>query len=426
MFTTATHAFVQLPVLHAMVFARSPETSMIRKLAVQNFKMLRDCAIDLTALHLIVGAGVCGKSTALDTLKLVSDVVRLGVSGAMAARGCRFDDLCFTVGRPIAIAMEIVSPQPGHPCVRYELELGPDPHADCGGRVARELLFIVARPQLFVEPLPVQPSLFGTSPGDSSLLHEKTPRGWRKAVAKSSEGKDYFWDERTDWHNMFRFGADRSALGSLPEDTDRFPASIALRDRLRSAVVAVALGDQALRTPAPPLTSTLLQPDGLGLPSALRCLQQSDPTRLPTVLELLRRAVPSLRDLKVHERPEDRYLVLQAQFEGRDTLVPSSMISSELLRLIALALLTEQSYGIETPTLLFDEPERGLGPRAIESAFDILCASRERQFVCATSSPMFVSRALREQVVALRRDDNGSAMMLAGEQLPDIARWFEP
>jgi predicted ATPase len=400
---------------------------MIRKLVLQNFKMLRECAVSFGPFQLLVGPGASGKSSLLDALLLTSDVVAHGASEAVQARASRLDELCFDPARPIAIAVELLSPKPALPCARYEIELVADPAVATRVRIAREQLFIVARPELLDEPPPVQPTLFGIEPGESSLLHDKTPRGWRKAVAKSAEAKDYFWDEGTDWHNMFRFGPDRCALGSLPEDVDRFPASIAVRDLLRKRLKKLALCNAQLRAPSPPVRCTRLEADGAGLPCAVRELQQRDASLFERWLDRIRFAAPGLLSLQVRERTEDKYLVLEAMFQGRSDPVPSWLLSDETLRVMALTLLAEQSTADSGSVWLIDEPEIGLGPRAIHVAFEALSSDqRGCQVICATSSPMLAARAKRDDVVVLRRSTDGSAVVTRGMEAGEKPSWFEP
>ncbi len=399
---------------------------MIRKIAIQNFKMLRDCAVDLARMQLVVGPCACGKSTLLDAVHFVSDVVAHGVCKAVASRASRLEELSFDPQRPITIALEILPAQTPAPCARYELEVGRDPHADGAARVVREQVFIVGRPELFAEPPPLQPSLFGTEPGETSLLHDKTPRGWRKAVAKSHEGKDSFWDEKTDGHNMFRFGADRSALGSLPEDNDRFPASIALREQLRAGVRPIQLRDRALREPSGPRGARRIQNDGAGLPLAVRALHDTDPARFSAWLERVRLVTPGLVAIGTRERQDDRFTLLEARFEGRDGVVPQWLLSSETLRVMALALLMDDATDGSAPILLLDQPESGLGPRSIHVLFDLLASVERGQVLCATSSPQLASRGAGEQVIVLRRAADGSACAACGTEVPDKPSWFEP
>ncbi|MBI5534225.1 MAG: hypothetical protein HY898_15990 [Deltaproteobacteria bacterium] len=399
---------------------------MIRKLHVQNFRMLRASSIELGRFRVLAGPAASGRSTVLGCLQLLCDVVTKGATRAVHDLAPSLEDLCFDPQRPIALAAELVPSQGDQPNVRYEVEIGPDTSGKSDVKVAREQVFVLKSASMFDEPPPAQPALFEAEPGEISIIHDRTPRGWRKVVAKSAEGRDAFWDERTDWHSMLRFGVDRSALGSLPDDPERFPISIAVRDFLREGIRTVALDVDKLRAPCAPGGRSRLALDGSNLPFAMRDLQARNPEAFGKWVAQLKVAVPGLQGVDVRERDTDRYLVLEATFDGAHSRpIPSWCLSDALLRLIALTLVPHHLSGREE-LYLIDEVEAGLHPRGVHVAFEALStAPVPTQVVCATSSPMLAGRANRDDVLVLKRAADSAAAVLSGDALPDKPSWLE-
>ncbi|MSR27236.1 MAG: hypothetical protein EXS06_09515 [Planctomycetaceae bacterium] len=238
---------------------------MIERIWVKNFRLLAHNRVDLMPFAVLVGRNATGKSTLMAAIRFVSNSLSLGVQAAVDISidhaGAGLADLCFDPAVPLQFALEV---RLVHGLYRYELEIDRD--AGGAGFVSRENLFrLPDSPQ----SRQLQPSLFGNDDFDE-LVHNEAPRSqkWRRIAGKTAEGKDYFKDEKTDWNNTFRFGPNRPALGSLPEDIDRFPGAIAVRNLLREGIVLVELDTHALRMPSPPRSEPYLVRDGSNLAAA--------------------------------------------------------------------------------------------------------------------------------------------------------------
>lgn len=396
---------------------------MIRELQTSNFRMLPGNRVALGPFHVLVGQNATGKSTFLGALQLVADVLALGAKGAVQkAIGTRgsFDELCFDRSKPIAfaLAVEVPGANGASARLRYELEIGIAPNGG-GLRIMREQLFLL--PQ---EDAPLQPSLFGNLELPP-IMQDKPERGWRKVLSKNAAGQDYFRDEKTAWNNMFRFGPDRAALGSLPDDPNRFPLSIAVRDLLRDGVQTVALEAAKLRASSPPGGSNRIALDGSNLPYVIRDLKERDSVLYRQWVAHLGTGVPGLTDVDVIERDEDKHLVLQASFHGtHEAPVPSWLLSDGTLRLMALTLLTFAATPDTQATYLVEEPENGLHPLAMQAVFDALSSPvGEVQILCATHSPVFLAQVELEQALVFRRAPEGYAVVRRGTEVPELQSW---
>ena len=395
---------------------------MLVSIQTKNFRMLANNRVELRNFHVLVGQNATGKSTFLGALQFVADVLRKGVAKTVDDLGATFYELCFDREQPfdIAVEMKLGSIENGGARLRYEIRVGIDDDL----RVQRENLFII--PNGGAQLGSSQLSLWEGSDGEHPpAIQDKTPKGWRRVVQKTSEGIDYFRDEKTDWNNQFRFGPDRPALGSLPEDPQRFPLSIAARNLLRDGVRTLALDPRELRTPSAPGAATRMAMDGSNLPHVVRDLAKRDPVLHRRWVEHLATGVPGLVDVSVHERPEDRKLVLEASFAGlHERPVPSWLLSDGTLRLMALTLLSYAARSDAREVYLVEEPENGLHPLAIQTAFDALAAPGDGvQVLCATHSPIFLAQVLLDQALVFRRSPQGFAIVRHGTEVPELKEW---
>lgn len=390
---------------------------MIRLLQAKNFRMLRSNSVALQPYQVLVGQNATGKSTLLGALQLIGDVLRGGVNFAVERVAPNFYDLCFDSSQPIALAVQLSVPildrEERH--LRYEIEIGIDPTL----RVLQENLFILPE-EGQGEP---EPSLFGEE--FFTLVHHSVPRSWRKVVSKTKEGRDYFRDEKTEWNNVFRFGLDRAALGSLPEDPERFPLSILARNALRSGIRTLQLEAPQLRSTSSPGASSKMELDGSNLPHVVRAFMQRDPVLFDQWVKHVGTVIEGLEAIKVREREEDRHLVLEAKFKGRHhEAVPSWLLSDGTLRLMALTLLNYAATEDDFDTYLIEEPENGLHPLAIQVVYETLSTPPlNSQILCATHSPIFLAQTDLEHALVFRRAPDGYAVVRRAPEIPELQAW---
>lgn len=396
-------------------------TRVIRLIQAKNFRMLRANSIALQPFQVLVGQNATGKSTLLGALQFIGDILLGGVRFAVERVAPSFYDLCFHRTEPVALAIELAIPLSGQEArrLRYEIEVGIA--GEQGLRILRENLLILPASG---NPRDLQPSLFGEE-DLFVLIHETTPRNWRKVVSKAKEGKDYFRDEHTEWNNVFRFGLDRSALGSLPEDPERFPLSIAVRDALRDGIRTLVLDAGQMRSASPPGAAVKMALDGSNLPHVVRAFKERDPVLFHQWVQHVATAVEGLESVDVREREEDRYLVLEARFRSQHREpVPSWMLSDGTLRLMALTLLSYAAMDDELDTYLIEEPENGLHPLAIQVAYESLSKPPvNAQILCATHSPIFLAQTSLEETLVFRRAPQGYAIVRRGPELPELREW---
>ena len=217
----------------------------------------------------MVGPNASGKSTFLDVIRFLGDLLKNGLAAAVRARSPNMLNLIWMVqGQRCDLAVELEIPkdrlhrlpQNGYERARYEVAVGLD---------ARGELAILGE-NLWLKPADVkhpfmQRELFPcpAQPRDTLVLPEgrHSPKGWKKVVTKKPEaGNDYFMSETTGWNNPFRLGPQRMALANLPEDEDRFPVATWVKRVLMEGIQHLVLNSEAMRPPArrPALLSSSL------------------------------------------------------------------------------------------------------------------------------------------------------------------------
>ncbi len=283
--------------------------------------MLRANAASLSPFVVLVGKNATGKSTLMGAIRFVSDLLRGGVQAALANALERdapsFAELCFQPDDPIEIALEIALDGRR---ARYEVRVGPD--ATGAVAVTGEHLFLLPDllppgdpkdgPQLDLWNPPEAVS--GTQARSEASTQAEIPSGWRKVVAKTEAAGTATLTRKRARSTCFRYGTDRSALGGIPEDLDRFPFSIRVRDFLRDGVKCIELDSRKLREPSVPRSPTGLLPDGSNLARAAAALRDRDRVAFDQWVDHVGTAIEGLQAIDVWERPEDKKLVLQAHF----------------------------------------------------------------------------------------------------------------
>ena len=243
-------------------------------------------------------------------------------------------------------------------------------------------------------------------------------------VNKVRSGNDNYYREtmRSDrsWAPSFRLGPERSALGNLPADEDSYPIATWFREHLGSGVQTITLNSREMRRPSPPTRISGFLPDGSNIPWVVAELRQKDEGRHRAWVDHLRTALPDLIDIKTFERPEDRHCYMIYEYQG-GLQVPSWLVSDGTLRLTALTL---PAYLNDlTGVYLIEEPENGIHPGAVATAYDSLRSMYTAQVLLATHSPVVLSAAPADKVLCFAKDEEGATDIVLGSEHPRLREW---
>jgi energy-coupling factor transporter ATP-binding protein EcfA2 len=407
---------------------------IVTRVEALGFRSLRHVVQDLGPFHVLVGPNGSGKSTFLDVVAFLGDVVRVGLQTAIEGDSRlgiqhRAPDAKHLTwlrgGTRIELAVEFRIPEErlahlgqGHVKIcRYEIGLEVGQQL----QVAHETLWLrppatarLAQRTLF--PDPPNPPAHIVHP-----LRKQMPAGWRKVLWRGEEpGSVTFSSETGNWKSPFRIAQDKAALASLPEDEEKFPVATWFRQALGTGVQRIALSGDAMRQPSPPSRPRSFQPDGSNLPWVVHDLETGNSERFAWWLAHVREALPELKSVTTREREEDRHRYLVVTFQN-GLEAPSWLVSDGTLRLLALTLLAY--VPTLSGTLLIEEPENGIHPRAIETVFQSLSSVYGAQILLATHAPIVLGMAKLDQVLCFAKTTAGETDIVLGDQHPRLRDW---
>jgi len=403
---------------------------MISKIEIRNYRMLRNIDTVLKPFNILVGPNASGKSTFLDAILLIKDILSVdkGVEDAIEARASSFQDLLWDKKNPkFRIALELEIPEtirtfsnykfvPNCSKSRYEIEIGIDPKTE-ELRILEETLWLIPETENGDKP---KKDLFPDFP-ESPTKKKRHSKSWKKVVTKIAEsGNDSYFHEGTGYNVPFKLGPFRSALAGLPEDEERFPRTLWTKRKLKEGIRVLALNSYAMRKPCPPSKKKVFELDGSNLPIIIKSFEKSGDKKFNNWLNHLRTALPFLCNVQVKEREEDRFLYITVK-DKNERNIPSWLLSDGSLRILALTLL---AYLPDDASIyLIEEPENGVHPRAIEALYQSLSSVYSGQILVATHSPALLSCADIKEILCFSRKTNGEADIIAGDRHPSLRDW---
>ena len=444
---------------------------MIRRIQARNYCCLRYVDVSLDRFHVLVGPNASGKSTLLDIVAFLGDMVSGGLEAAVEKCTRNFQDLVWRrpakqLGFELAVEFDIpddvkaqLPKEKGFELFRYEVAIREDGD---GIRIDSERGLLMPRE----DDCPRQEVLEFPAPldGPETILLGGGRPGARTILSKSREARDNFNVEVSEqagkgWAISISFGPDRSTLGNLPESPDRFPVSTRVKRLLENGLQRLFLDSARMRQPSPPSPPTrrrevewleppqvsghpaapggerkrvrrlarprsrrreVFAPNGSNLPRVIRQLREENENVFEDWLAHVRAALPEIDDIRVVEREDDRHCYLMLRY-GTGVEVPSWQVSDGTLRLLALTL---PAYLKDLGKVyLMEEPENGLHPGVMQDVYDALSSVYDSQVLLATHSPIFLSHADLEHVLCFAKDEEGATDVIPARAHPGLKDW---
>ena len=403
---------------------------MITLIEALNYRCLRYVQRPLKPFHVLVGPNASGKTTFLDVIGFLSDLVSEGLDAALSKRASNPQELLFRrQGDRLELALEARVPdalrrltsKPELDTARYEVAIGFDETQRQFEFKAERLLLKKAKvlepPQYSFFPMPCS--------APDSLLTRIRQRDNKVVVNKVLGGNDNFYSETygrsgKGWVPSFRLGPQKSALGNLPADEKSLPVATWFRGYLTIGVQKFMLNSPAIKRPSPPTRVAGFLPDGSNLPWVVARLRQGDRERYDAWVAHLHTALPDLVDIATFERPEDKHCYMIYEYAG-GLKVPSWLVSDGTLRLTALTL---PAYLANLQGIyLVEEPENGIHPGAVSTVYDSLSSVYGAQVLLATHSPVVLNAADKDNVLCFAKSDDGSTDIVLGSEHPALQQW---
>jgi predicted ATPase len=407
---------------------------MITRIQALNYRCLKYVDQSLGPFHLLVGPNATGKTTFLDVVGLLHDVVNYGPSQALNERTKNYKDLLFGgTGNCFELSVEARIPEdrrskierPELDTARYELSLGISDESSEPVIFAEKLLILKSKPKKRV----CQAQLFPCSiDPPESIISPKTVIGAKTILNKMPGGNDNFQPETESakgkrWVYSFKLGPSKSSLGNLPEDEDKFPVATWFRDLLGNGVQRFVLNSSLMKKASPPSKTKGFLTDGSNLPWVVDRLKNLSPQLYDDWINHLQTALPDLEGIKTVKREDDRHCYLVFEYKG-GFQIPSWVASDGTLRLLALTLPAYMSdfNGV----YLIEEPENGIHPKAAETVFQSLSSVYKAQILLATHSPVILSLIDKnevEKVLCFAKTFEGATDIITGDKHPKLRDW---
>lgn len=388
---------------------------MLTRIQARNYRCLKHVDQQLSHFDILVGGNGVGKSTFLDVIQFVSELLeqpRNGVSGAVQARSDAFDSLLFDPSiHAFELSLEADVPQEilerlccFRASIHFRIKIGfRGGDSRELGVVAEKLLLTIWPSEILGEPTRSFPVVTRIGPPEDTTV-------FQSEIAKT---------EPAGWSH-FKLSPGASALANLPEDETQFPASTWFRRYLVDQITRLNLDPSTLKKPQANDYFSARSNRDFNLPRTADIFCVNNPEAFVDWIQHLRVALPDLQQISVVERPEDRKQYLIAHYvDGRR--VPSWLLSDGTLRLIGLTL---PAYALDDGRiLLIEEPENCIHPLAIEVVMQSLSSMYESQVFVTTHSPAILSLAEPENILCFSKSVEEGTSIVRGSDHPRLSEW---
>lgn len=404
---------------------------MITRIQARHYRCLKYTDQELRPFQLLVGANATGKTTFLDVVTFLGDLVSNGVETAVRDRAPTPQDLTWLRDKKgFELAIEIGIPaefrckleDPGFTHVRYEVAIDIEVPKE-GVGISAERVWLTRNGQVKTPQRDFFPELRQVP--TSILLPKRRAKGQQRlVVSKVIQGNDNYMPETAKGYSpSFKQSAKKSALGNLPADESSFPVSTWLKSFLTQGIQQFILNSQLIRKASPPGQGHSFKPDGSNLPWVIQHIAETNAGKINDWVHHLQTALPDIGSIRTLERPDDKHRYLMLKY-ANGLEVPSWLASDGTLRLLALTL---PAYLPDFKgAYLIEEPENGIHPKAVETVFQSLSSVYDAQVLLATHSPVLLSLIKPKdagKVLCFAKAEDGSTDIVSGDKHPGLRSW---
>lgn len=348
---------------------------MIKSIQIDNFKSLVDFKLELAKFNCVVGLNGVGKSTLLQALDFLSQLMQGDIKGWLASRQWKASDLNSKLIKQSNIEFEVV----------VELE-----GIECSWSASFNRATLRCTKELVTHG---DHRLLGVDDGKLSL------GGPRQEILFDYQG---------------------SILSGLKEEllTEELKA---LKSQLINIRSLDLISPEQLRNRTRFAGGKL----GLGGENLSALIHEQGPTIQAKLREALIRVYPQLADIQTKSlRSGWKQLEVTEQFSSKSLTSTARHMNDGMLRLMAIMLQLE----IGGALLLFDEIENGINPELVEYLMDNLVNARD-QVLVTTHSPMVLNfiedEVAKSGVICLYKTDQGHTQAIRLFDLPSMASKLE-
>lgn len=348
---------------------------MIKSLYIDNFKALNDFSMELTPFTVIVGNNMSGKSTVLQALDFLSNIVKEDFVVFLAKRGRKVSDIksqmqksqkmTFGCNLELLVEGELVSIQWNIEILAYSLKN----------------LMELSREEIRVQ----------RKEGQDVVLHYEHPSG---GYMIDKKGKRIALPEEL----LFK----SSVMKMF--DLDNYPAIKALKNFFEKLESFELLSPDKMRLSSRGDVNTIGNA-GEKLPSFVKSMNPKQKKNFEKKIKsLLGGRIVSV-DARTKGKPGWTELITEEKYGEKNIKVKSKNMSDGMLRLLAFLAICE----MDSCAMLLDEIENGINLDFAEQIVNILeenCTKKKNQLIVTTHSPIFLDYVQKENIRYLYREPN--------------------
>ncbi len=407
---------------------------MIQRIQVLHYRAFKSLDIRLNPFNILIGPNASGKSTFLDVITFLQDLLESNSHAAVEKRSARFNELLWNLeGDRFEISLELRPPKKlllkrkdmDYSFIKYGVSLKLD--AKEGVIIHVENLFLckdevksrstknISQSQEFLFPEERPEPEYVVSPKG-----KRTPSGWRNVILKSTPGNDYFRSETTGWNTTYKLGPHKSSLSQLPEDEEKFPMATWTKEFLKTGIQFLQLNSRKMKDPCRPDLPVTFKEDGSNLPKVVHHLKENNPDLFGRWVKHIKTALPEVESVNVETREADNFLFIKIKYcNGLE--IPTWLLSDGTLRLLAQTIIPYLPN--ENRIFMIEEPENGLHPKAIETVYQSLSSAYKHQVLLASHSPVILRMAKPTELLCFSKTKNGVVDVIRGEEHPKLKDW---
>jgi predicted ATPase len=321
---------------------------LIQRVAIENFKSISKCVVDLAPLTILVGRNGSGKSNFLDALKFVTDALQTSLDHAIRSRGGIDDVRRRSTGHPrnFGVRLELLLP------TLHRADFGFEIAARSGGAFAvkSETLSVVA---------------------PNGAVTANYQREERRVASQTHTNMPPVLEDRLFLVNS----------AGLPEFRPAYDALVSMG--------FYNLDPEAMREPQVPDAGELLHHDGGNIASVAARLTAQQPGGMARINDYLGKIVPGIEGVeRAPLGPRETLLFLQKVKGAKHPwrFYASSMSDGTLRALGALVAVTQTAASSQIVRLVgIEEPETALHPAAAGALMDALREATQHTQVLVTT-----------------------------------------
>lgn len=352
---------------------------MIDKITIKNFKAIQSANIKLTDLTVLVGNNGSGKSSVIEALQTLQQVLLYGISFGFNDRWFGIEHICNSVSKEIHKSAKIFS---------HDIEI------NLAGKINKEKYSYTV-------------SFNATANGDMYLVtSERLERGkiqiFSAHIIDDQGNAELFLGKDTQ---PVHYQASRLVIADKSLHNDH-----SLVQEFRNYVESwqfLFLEPERMYYPTRRdygQTTIRMKSSGENVVDFFSRLQ--DNAALSNlILEKMRYVLPDLQNMGREEIAVQKQIYLYLQSSLQEKRLPSWLFSSGTLRI--LAMLAILNAAIVPPVIFIEEIENGLDPRTLNLLVEeIRGLLPEHQFIVTTHSPYFLNLVALKHIVVAERDQD--------------------